>query len=85
MKQNYVPLEKRSKKQQKEFHDLQRKGWGDINPVTRKKESKKVYNRKKSERWQEYGPGSDFLFSGLRSHIEGCVIPMLYCKQELFT
>ena len=61
MKQQYVPLEKRSKKKQKEFHDMQRRDWGEFSPITRKTTNNKVYNRKKSERWHEYGPLSDFL------------------------
>jgi len=56
MKQKYVPLEKRSKQQQKEFHTKQRRNWGDISPITRKTVNKKVYNRKKSEGWREYEP-----------------------------
>ena len=54
MKQKYVPLDKRSKKKQKEYHDLKRKGWGEFSPITRKTTNQKVYNRKKSERWREY-------------------------------
>lgn len=49
MKHKYVPLEKRSKKQQKEFHSKQRKTWGSINPITRKVPNAKVYNRKKGQ------------------------------------
>ena len=52
MKQKYVPLEKRSKKQQKEFHAMQRKDWGNLNPVTKKLPNAKAYNRKKAERWR---------------------------------
>ena len=62
MKQKYVPLEKRSKRQQKEFHDSQRKTWGGLNPITRKTANHKAYNRKKSERWHEYDHRSDFLY-----------------------
>lgn len=42
---HYVPLEKRSKKEQKAFHAAQRGSWNGVNPVSRKAESKKVYNR----------------------------------------
>ena len=63
MKQKYVPLDKRTKKQQKEYHDIGRRGWGEFNPVSRKTTNQKVYNRKKSERWHEYEPRSDFLFA----------------------
>ena len=60
MRERYVPLEKRSKRQQKEFHDMQRRGWGELNPITRKTANQKVYNRKKSERWHEYEPSVGF-------------------------
>ena len=62
MKQKYVPLEKRSKKQQKEFHSMQRKDWGNTNPVTKKLPNAKAYNRKKARRWEHtYEPLSGFL------------------------
>ena len=61
MKQQYVPLNKRSKKQQKEFHDRQRKNWGELSPITRKTANQKLYNRKKPERWYEHEPRSGFL------------------------
>ena len=61
MKQKYVPLEKRSKKQQKEFHSMQRKDWGSLNPVTRKVPNAKAYNRKKAGQWAyEHEPLSGF-------------------------
>ena len=60
MKQKYVSLDKRSKRKQKEFHAMQRKSWGEINPFTRKTASDKVYNRKKSERWYEHEPTFGF-------------------------
>ena len=49
MKQKYVPIEKQSKKKQKEFHAAQRKTWGSMCPVTRKVPNLKAYNRKKSK------------------------------------
>ena len=63
MKQKYVPLDKRSKKKQKEYNDMQRKSWGYFSPITRKTDNAKIYNRKKSEPWHEYPPGSDFLLA----------------------
>jgi len=63
MKQKYVPLDKRSKKKQKEYHEMQRKSWGEFNPITRKTDNLNVYNRKKSERRHEYEPCSDFLYA----------------------
>lgn len=49
MKQ-YVTINKRSKKAQKEYHAKQRRTWGELNPVTRSVPSGKVYNRKKEKR-----------------------------------
>lgn len=49
MKQ-YVTIDKRSKKAQKEFYSKQRHTWGELNPVTRSVPSGKVYNRKKEKR-----------------------------------
>ena len=46
----YVTLEKRSKKAQKEYHAKQRRTWGALNPVTRSVPSGKVYNRKTENR-----------------------------------
>lgn len=56
MKQNsikrmtFVPLEKQSKKKRREFYSAQRKDWGGLNPVTRRPENPKAYNRAKSRR-----------------------------------
>jgi len=61
MKQKCIPLDKQSRRKQKEQHAAQRRGWGSINPVTRKVENSKIYNRKKSkQRWQEFEPGFGF-------------------------
>jgi len=60
MKQKYIPLEKQSKRKQKEFNQLQRRDWGVLNPVTRKVSNNKAYNRKKSEWRREYEPPFGF-------------------------
>ena len=43
----YVPLEKRSKKEQREFHARRRRDWNGLKPITRVVKSKKAYDRKK--------------------------------------
>lgn len=48
-----VPLNKQSKRAQKEYHLSKRGSWGDVNPVSRKVESKKVYSRKRLKRVEE--------------------------------
>lgn len=40
-----VPLNKRSKKAQKEYHTKQRGSWYGVNPITRTVPSGKVYDR----------------------------------------
>ena len=63
----YVPLDKRSKKEQREYHSRQRRTWGDIKPVTRSVPNGKAYNRKKEKQKtgrefrNEFGAG--FLFA----------------------
>lgn len=46
----YVTIDKRSKKAQKEYYSKHRHTWGELNPVTRSVPSGKVYNRKKEKR-----------------------------------
>ena len=80
MKQRYIPLEKRSKKEQRAYHAAQRKHWGELNPVTHKKESKKTYNRKKAERWNVHEPSGGF-FS---TYPGSCVVCRLVYTPALF-
>ena len=49
----FVPYEKLPKKKQHEL-DLKKRGsWNGVNPVTRKPEDSKVYNRKKAQSWKK--------------------------------
>ena len=47
MKQKLIPLEKQSKKKQREFYKLLRGDWNGVNPVTRTTQESKAYNRAK--------------------------------------
>lgn len=40
-----VPLDKRSKKAQREYHAKQRGSWHGVNPITRTVQSRKTYDR----------------------------------------
>ena len=55
-----TPLNKRSKKAQKEYHDKQRGSWYGVNPIPRTVPSGKVYDRKRVKRtelkYPEEGP-----------------------------
>lgn len=44
---NYVPMKKKSKKEQKEYYAQFRNTWNGLNPVTRTVPNGKGYNRKK--------------------------------------
>jgi hypothetical protein len=48
----HIPYEKLSKKQRREVDLLQRSTWGSLNPVTRKPQNSRAYNRKKSQNWR---------------------------------
>ncbi|MGN0470093.1 MAG: hypothetical protein ACI4GV_04170 [Acutalibacteraceae bacterium] len=58
--EKYVPFCKMSKKQQKEINRQKRTVWN-VNPITRKTENKKIYNRKKS-RLNDYYNNSGGIF-----------------------
>ena len=58
----FVPYEKLSKKQKKEIDRARRADWGDTNPVSRKIENAKIYNRKKHRIGREdFGTGAFLL------------------------
>ena len=45
--EKFVPFEKLSKKEQKRLSALKRRDWNGLNPVTKKSENPKAYNRKR--------------------------------------
>lgn len=51
--EKFVPYEKLSKKKKRELDAKRRGSWGGINPVTRKPENSRVYNRRKVQKWSE--------------------------------
>lgn len=48
--EKFIPFEKLSKKKQRELNAQKRGTWGSFNPVTRKPQSPKAYNRKTARR-----------------------------------
>lgn len=49
----FIPYEKLPKRKQRELAAKQSGDWGGLNPVTRKPENPKAYNRKKARKWSE--------------------------------
>ena len=61
--EKFVPYEKLSKKEKRKLDQARRQTWGQLNPVTRKPENSRAYNRKKSQAWKRDVPpcACDFL------------------------
>ena len=50
-----IPLEKRSKKKQKEYHAKQRGSWYGLSPVTRIVPNRKIYDRNRMKQDERRG------------------------------
>lgn len=60
----FVPYEKLSKKEKRKMDRAKRQTWGELNPVTRKPENSKAYNRNRAQAWKKEVPYlRSFLFS----------------------
>lgn len=59
-----IPFEKLSKKEQRKRNVAKRGSWGNMNPVTRKPENPKAYNRRKARNWSRdpHAPVPGFCF-----------------------
>ena len=54
--EKFIPYEKLSKKEKRKLDLAKRNTWGELNPVTRKAENCKVYNRKRAQAWKKELP-----------------------------
>ena len=54
----FIPYEKLSKKEKRKIDQTRRQTWGELNPVTRKPDSSKAYNRRKAQSWKKDIPSS---------------------------
>ena len=71
----FISRQKMNKKARKELDLEQRATWS-FSPVTKKVESKKLYNRKKksTERYDDYSSGLLFLlFRGVQNTVSVCI------------
>ena len=53
--EKFIPYEKLSKKEKRKLDQARRQTWGELNPVTRKPENRKAYNRNKARNWKREG------------------------------
>ena len=60
--EKFIPYEKLSKKEQRELNARKRKTWGNVNPVTRRTENPKAYNRQKARKWNDDSDFAPFYF-----------------------
>ncbi len=54
--EKFIPYEKLSKKEQKRLNKAGRGTWGGLDPVTRKPQCSKAYNRKRAQAWKKEAP-----------------------------
>ena len=66
--EKFVPYEKLSKKEKRRLDRAKRQTWGDLNPVTRKPENSRAYNRKRAQKqW------ASALFQTVKEGIFRCI------------
>ena len=58
MMEKFIPYEKLSKKEKRKLDTAKRNTWGELNPVTRKPENPKAYNRNKARNWKRDDHGA---------------------------
>ena len=54
--EKFIPYEKLSKKEKRKMDLAKRQTWGELNPVIRKPENSKAYNRRKAQDWKRKLP-----------------------------
>lgn len=79
--EKFIPYEKLSKKKQRELNAMKRGTWGSFNPVTRKPQNPKAYNRRTAQRWKDDSSFVPFLFC---LTIIDIVRSSAYNKKEIF-
>lgn len=72
----FIPFEKLSKKKQREQNAKWRGSWHGLNPVTRKPENPKAYNRRKARKWSDDSMTVPFAMPSKRAFIY-CSVPAL--------
>lgn len=66
----FIPYEKLSKKEKRKLDLSKRQTWGELNPVTRKPQNSKAYNRRKAQSWKRDSSSVPFVFRYYSSQSE---------------
>ena len=68
--EKFIPYEKLSKKEKRKMDLAKRQTWGELNPVTRKPENSKAYNRKRTQDWKKELPDlrPSYLFYSVKAN-----------------
>ena len=69
--EKFIPYEKLSKKEKRKIDLTKRQTWGELNPITRKPQISKAYNRNKSRNWKREYHETD---SGIFLFLHGCTV-----------
>ena len=72
--EKFIPFEKLSKKKQRELNAAKRGSWGGFNPVTRKPENPKAYNRRKAQKWSDESTSVPFYYSSPKGFAPSCFL-----------
>jgi hypothetical protein len=81
--EKFIPYEKLSKKEKRKMDLAKRQTWGELNTVTRKPQSSKAYNRKRTQDWKKELPdlrpfifAINYLTSSLYGGTSGRSLPL---------
>ena len=66
--EKFIPYEKPSKKEKRKIDQARRQTWNNLNPVTRKPENSKAYNRKRTQDWKKELPDLRLFYSLLTAN-----------------
>ena len=64
--EKFIPYEKLSKKEKRKLDQAKRQTWGELNPVTRKPQNSKAYNRRKAQSWKRDSSSVPFILINSR-------------------
>lgn len=68
----YIPYEKLSKREKRKLDLTRRTTWGNVNPVTRKPQNSKAYNRRTAQSWKRDLSSVPFDFSSVALFFTPC-------------